>query len=219
MKITNELWKKWVWLHYSKCQFPRSESWHVPIFLHLTQFNYLFTNYFITVVFNLIYYIYSLHLGNIKLSKDGFVWIAQKQARMMYALFCSLSHYIIKCGDASVIENYIHCECVLIVLFSVMPFLNLVWLIYLNWMVCGLIKSQTKVIEFQWVESELCSIHVSYMYDRYFKFFCFLIPTYLHTWHKLQRFIDNWSILFIMTFLITSILSYRHHAFNSIIIL
>ena len=26
----------------------------LPIFLHLTQFNYLFTNYFIAVVFNLI---------------------------------------------------------------------------------------------------------------------------------------------------------------------
>ena len=37
------------------------------IFLHLTQFNYLFRNYFI------IYYIYFLHVGNIKLSKDGFV--------------------------------------------------------------------------------------------------------------------------------------------------
>ena len=45
----------------------------LPIFLHLTQFNYLFTKYFITVVFNLIYYIYSLHVGNIELSKDGFV--------------------------------------------------------------------------------------------------------------------------------------------------
>ena len=45
----------------------------LPIYLHLIQLNYLFTNYFITVVFNLIYYIYSLHLGNIELSKDGFV--------------------------------------------------------------------------------------------------------------------------------------------------
>ena len=44
-----------------------------PIFLHLTQFSYLFTNNFITVVFNLIYYIYSLHVGNIKLSEAGFV--------------------------------------------------------------------------------------------------------------------------------------------------
>ena len=42
-------------------------------FLHLAQFNYLFRNYFITVVFNLIYYIYFLHVGNIELSKDGFV--------------------------------------------------------------------------------------------------------------------------------------------------
>ena len=42
------------------------------IFLHLTQFNYLCTNYFIAV-FNLIYYIYSLHVDNIEQSKDGFV--------------------------------------------------------------------------------------------------------------------------------------------------
>ena len=27
----------------------------LPIFLHLTQFNYLFTNYFRTVVYNLLY--------------------------------------------------------------------------------------------------------------------------------------------------------------------
>ena len=38
----------------------------LQIFLHLTQFNYLFTNYFITVVFNLIHYIYFLRVGNIK---------------------------------------------------------------------------------------------------------------------------------------------------------
>ena len=48
---------------------------------------------------------------------------------------------------------------------EIMPFLNFLWLIYQNWIVCGLIKSQTKVIEFQWVESELCSIHVSCMVD------------------------------------------------------
>ena len=45
----------------------------LTIFLHLTQFNYLFRNYFITVIFNLIYYIYFLHVGNIELSKDGLV--------------------------------------------------------------------------------------------------------------------------------------------------
>ena len=32
----------------------------LPIFLHLTQFNYLFTNYFITVVFNNLLYLFSL---------------------------------------------------------------------------------------------------------------------------------------------------------------
>ena len=61
----------------------------LPIFLHLTQFNYLFTNYFITAVFNLIY---SLHVGNIKLPKDGFVWIALKvrlKARMIYVHYCN----------------------------------------------------------------------------------------------------------------------------------
>ena len=44
----------------------KADVW--PIFLHLTQFNYLFINYFITVVFNLMYYIYSLEV-----SKDSFV--------------------------------------------------------------------------------------------------------------------------------------------------
>ena len=66
----------------------------LTIFLHLTQFNYLFRNYFITVVFNLIYYIYFLHVGNIELSKDGFVWIALKirlKARMIYV------HYFVFC--------------------------------------------------------------------------------------------------------------------------
>ena len=65
--------KKWVWLHYSKCQFQGRRADVLTIFLHLAQFNYLFRNYFITVVFNLIYYIYFLHVGNIELSKDGFV--------------------------------------------------------------------------------------------------------------------------------------------------
>ena len=68
----------------------------LQIFLHLTQFNYLFRNYFITVVFNLIYYIYFLHVGNIKLSKDGFIWIALKvclKAWKIYAWFCSLSDF------------------------------------------------------------------------------------------------------------------------------
>ena len=62
----------------------------LPIFLHLTTFNYLFTNYFITVVINLIYYIYSLHVDNIELSKDGFVLITRKvslKARMIYFFF------------------------------------------------------------------------------------------------------------------------------------
>ena len=44
-------------------------------------------------------------------------------------------------------------------------------------MVCDLIKSQTNVIEFQWVESELCSIHVpNIMHDRYFTF----LPSHSH---------------------------------------
>ena len=50
----------------------------LPIFLHLTHFNYLFTNYFMTVVFNLIYYIYSFHVGNIKLSTDDFLLICSE---------------------------------------------------------------------------------------------------------------------------------------------
>ena len=62
---------KWVWLLTVNVNFQRRKADVLPIFLHLTQFNYLFTNS--TVVFNLIYYIYSLHLGNIELSKDGFV--------------------------------------------------------------------------------------------------------------------------------------------------
>ena len=65
--------KKWVWLLTVNVNFQGRKSDVLPIFVHLTQFNYLFTNYFITVVFNLMYYIYSLHMGNIELSKDGFV--------------------------------------------------------------------------------------------------------------------------------------------------
>ena len=65
--------KKRVWLLTVNVNFQGLKADVLPIYLHLIQFNYLFTNYFITVVFNLIYYIYSLHLGNIELSKDGFV--------------------------------------------------------------------------------------------------------------------------------------------------
>ena len=65
--------KKRVWLLTVNVNFQGWKADVLPIFLHLTQFNYLFTSYFITVVFNLIYYIYSLHLGNIELSKDRFV--------------------------------------------------------------------------------------------------------------------------------------------------
>ena len=68
----------------------------LPIFLHLTQFNYLFTNYFITVVFNLTYYIYSLHVVNINLSKKFCLNHSKDTSEgqnNMYALFCSLSDF------------------------------------------------------------------------------------------------------------------------------
>ena len=95
-RFSNELWKKRVWLLTVNVNFQGLKADLLLIYLHLIQFSYLFTNYFITVVFNLIYYFYSLHLGNIELSKDGFVWIALKiclKARMIYALFCSLSDF------------------------------------------------------------------------------------------------------------------------------
>ena len=53
--------KKKVWLLTVNVNFQGLKADVLPIYLHLTQFNYLFTNYFITVVFNSIYYIYYLH--------------------------------------------------------------------------------------------------------------------------------------------------------------
>ena len=54
--------KKWVWLLTVNVNFQGRKADVLPIFLHLTQYNYLFTNYFITVVFNLILIIFILSI-------------------------------------------------------------------------------------------------------------------------------------------------------------